>query len=47
VAAATASQYPPVEDLFTIEAFGGWDEATPKFFGEDGIYTTVIAEVQQ
>lgn len=46
VAKATAEQYPPVEDLFTIEYFGGWDQATPAFFGEDGIYTKVISRVQ-
>ncbi|MBM2848090.1 MAG: sulfate transporter, periplasmic sulfate-binding protein [Anaerolineales bacterium] len=47
VATATASQYPPVEDLFTIgEQFGGWQEATPKYFGDSGIYTQAIAAVQ-
>lgn len=47
VAEATAERYPPVEDLWTIEYFGGWAEATPTYFGEDGIYTRAIAEVQQ
>jgi sulfate transport system substrate-binding protein len=46
VAKATAERYPPVEDLFTIEYFGGWSKATPEFFGETGIYNTVIAGVQ-
>lgn len=46
VAKATASQYPPVEDLFTIEYFGGWDKATPDFFGENGVYNQVISQVQ-
>lgn len=46
VAKATSSQYPPVEDLFTIEYFGGWDQATPEFFGEGGIYNQVISRVQ-
>ena len=46
VAAATAAQYPPVEDLFTITYFGGWAEATPAFFGEEGIYITTVAQVQ-
>jgi sulfate transport system substrate-binding protein len=47
VARATASQYPPVEDLFTIDQeFGGWKDATPKFFGDAGIYTQAISAVQ-
>jgi sulfate transport system substrate-binding protein len=46
VASATAEKYPPVEDQFTIEYFGGWQEATPVFFGEDGIFTGVVAKVQ-
>jgi sulfate transport system substrate-binding protein len=47
VAKATAAQYPAVEDLFPIDYFGGWGEATPKYFGDDGVYTQAIAEVQQ
>lgn len=46
VAQATAGQYPPVKDLFTIEFFSGWDQATPTFFGEQGIYTQTVAKVQ-
>ncbi len=46
VARATAGRYPPVEDLFTIAFFGGWPQATPKFFGDAGEYTRAIAEIQ-
>lgn len=46
VAQETAAQYPPVEDLFTIEFFGGWGRAMADFFDEDGIYTKAIEEVQ-
>jgi sulfate transport system substrate-binding protein len=46
VAQATASQYPKVEDLFSINEFGGWAKATPDFFGEQGIYNVVIAKAQ-
>lgn len=46
VAKATAEQYPPIEDLFTISDFGGWKEATPTFFGDTGIFYEVLAEVQ-
>ena len=34
----------PGKDLFTIEEFGGWKEATPAFFGDEGVYTQVMAE---
>jgi sulfate/thiosulfate-binding protein len=46
VAQATEAQYPPVEDLFTIDYFGGWEEATPKFFGDDGIFTQALLAIQ-
>jgi sulfate/thiosulfate transport system substrate-binding protein len=46
VAKATADQYPAIEDLFTIDEFGGWNEATPAFFGEDGIFYKVFGQVQ-
>lgn len=47
VAKATSEHYPVVEDVFNIDFFGGWSEATPKFFGETGIYTTIVANVQR
>ncbi|RPI88123.1 MAG: sulfate ABC transporter substrate-binding protein [Chloroflexi bacterium] len=46
VAQAHEAAYPPVEDLFTIEQFDSWAEVTPKFFGENGIYTIAISQVQ-
>ena len=46
VAKATADRYPPVEDLFTIEDFGGWSKATPDYFGDTGIYNQVVSQVQ-
>ncbi|HEY4688158.1 MAG TPA: sulfate ABC transporter substrate-binding protein [Anaerolineae bacterium] len=46
VATATASQYPPVEDLFTVAEFGGWTKIADSFFDDDGIYTQAIANVQ-
>lgn len=46
VAQEMADRYPPVTDLFTVEAFGGWARVMPDFFGENGIYTQVIEEVQ-
>ena len=47
VAQAAGAKYAPVDDLFTIEQFGGWSQATPAYFGDAGIYTRAIAEVQQ
>jgi sulfate/thiosulfate transport system substrate-binding protein len=34
--------FPPVEDLFTIEEFGGWSEAQPTYFGENGSIINLI-----
>jgi sulfate/thiosulfate transport system substrate-binding protein len=43
----TASQYPALADQFDINYFGGWVEATPKYFdAENGIYFNAIASVQ-
>ncbi len=46
VAKASASRFPQLQDQFTISYFGGWDHATPAFFGDQGIYTQTIAKVQ-
>src|SRR5215216_2498325 len=46
VAKATAASYPPIQDLFTIDEFGGWDQATPGFFGDDGIFYKVFGQAQ-
>lgn len=39
-------RFPPIEDLWVIDAFGGWPEVVPTFFSDDGIYTRMIAEVK-
>ena len=47
VASATASQFPKVDDLFTIgDVFGGWSSAKSKYFGDNGVYAQAIAEAQ-
>jgi sulfate transport system substrate-binding protein len=38
--------FPPVEDIFTIIDFGGWDEVGASFFTEDGIFPLAIADAQ-
>ena len=47
VAGDYEGQYPEVEDLFTVNTFGGWDQIMGEIFGEEGIYTRVILEVQR
>jgi sulfate/thiosulfate transport system substrate-binding protein len=47
VAALNASLYPPVDDLFPIDYFGGWASAASSVFGENGVYTQAIAAVHQ
>jgi sulfate transport system substrate-binding protein len=46
VAKETAASYPPIKDLFTIDDFGGWNEATPAFFGDDGIFYKIFGQAQ-
>ncbi|MBG0786401.1 MAG: sulfate ABC transporter substrate-binding protein [Anaerolineaceae bacterium] len=46
VAAENEAEYPPVEDLFTVDYFGGWDAIMTDIFGEDGIYNQAIASAQ-
>jgi sulfate/thiosulfate transport system substrate-binding protein len=46
-AAASASSYPEVEDLFTIDFFGGWEAVMADYFGPEGIYNAVIMQVHQ
>lgn len=47
VAKETEARYPAVEDLFLIGDVGGWPNVTSNFFGDDGVYTKLIEEVQQ
>jgi len=46
VAAEFDEQYPPVEDLFTIQDFGGWEQIMVDIFGEEGVYPRAILQVQ-
>jgi len=38
--------FPAIEDLFTIEEFGGWGEAQPAYFGEDGTIIALITAIK-
>jgi sulfate/thiosulfate-binding protein len=35
--------FPPIEDLFTVDEIGGWDALTEKLFSDSGVVTTAIA----
>lgn len=39
-------QFPVIEDLFTIEEFGGWAAVREELFGENGRFTLLIAEIK-
>lgn len=41
-----AEKFPPVEDVFTSEEFGGWDVIRTELFGDEGRFTQLIAEVK-
>jgi sulfate transport system substrate-binding protein len=43
VETATAAQFPPVNDLFTIADLGGWDEVGKTVFGPGGAYERATA----
>jgi len=46
VLAEYAAKYPsPSGRTLTIADFGGWKQATPKYFGDAGIYSKIEAEV--
>ena len=36
-------QFPPMEDLWDVDEFGGWDALNDKLFSDSGIATTAIA----
>lgn len=42
----TAITFPPVADLFTIAKFGGWSEARATIFGDEGLFTQILAQAQ-
>lgn len=46
VAEEVAGQYPPVEDLWTIDYLGGWQTVFEEIYGENGVFTRTIAEIQ-
>lgn len=46
VLAEFGDKYPqPSGSLFSIADFGGWSQATPKYFGDSGVYSKIEADV--
>jgi sulfate/thiosulfate-binding protein len=45
VARRYADKYPEVENLFTVDDLGGWDEVQTKFFEDGAVFDQVLAEV--
>lgn len=41
----TKVRFPPVPDLWSIEEFGGWEEAGTVFFGPGGVFDQVMEDV--
>ena len=46
VSQETRTNYPPVEDLWTIDFLGGWKKVGNEIYGPQGVYTRMFAEVQ-
>jgi sulfate transport system substrate-binding protein len=50
IAAAAAGDeemgFPPIEDLWAVEDFGGWDALDEALFSETGIFTQAFADAQ-
>lgn len=47
VSQETKANYPVVKDLWTIDFLGGWKRVGNDIYGPEGIYTRVLAELQQ
>lgn len=46
VAEETAAKYPAVEDLWTIDALGGWDQVATEIYGTEGHFTRAFEAVR-
>lgn len=46
VAGDYEAEYPAIEDLFTVDYFGGWTAIMQEIFSENGIYNQAIAIAQ-
>jgi sulfate/thiosulfate-binding protein len=47
VSQETRTNYPPVEDLWTIDFLGGWKKVGNDIYGPQGVYTRRFAEVER
>lgn len=44
VAQEFSEKYPPIENIFTVEDLGGWDEVQSRFFDDGGIFDKIMAK---
>ena len=47
IAEEVKKDYPNVEDLWTMEYLGGWKKVTDEIYGQQGIYTKIVEELQK
>ncbi|BAU65563.1 sulfate ABC transporter, periplasmic sulfate-binding protein [Stanieria sp. NIES-3757] len=47
VAQEFASQYPTINNLFTVEDLGGWDSIQSKFFEDGAIFDQIVAQASK
>ncbi|WP_017296465.1 sulfate ABC transporter substrate-binding protein [Geminocystis herdmanii] len=40
-------QYPKVDNLFTVEAFGGWDQVQKDFFDDGAVFDRIFANLRK
>ncbi|GAX37478.1 sulfate ABC transporter substrate-binding protein [Nodularia sp. NIES-3585] len=45
VVAEFSDNYPKISTLFTIKDFGGWNQVSPKFFADGGIFDAIQANI--
>jgi sulfate/thiosulfate-binding protein len=46
VASQVPAEFPPVEDLWTVEFLGGWTKVEADLYGQAGAYTKLIQELR-
>jgi sulfate transport system substrate-binding protein len=46
VAAETSSEFPQVEDLWTIDFLGGWKSVATEIYGPEGVYRRIITNLR-
>jgi sulfate/thiosulfate transport system substrate-binding protein len=47
ISAESMAQFPKVEDLWKIDYLGGWKKVSDEIFGQQGVFTKTIEELQR